>query len=150
MVAQVRENFADLDTALAIFSEAERRTHQITCPALRSEVSSRHGLPVVFGQHRLWVKCIDLRKTAVEEQKNDVLRPGGKLGRLGCERVLERRGRSGLQQGTAEQVCQSHDAEPTAQLAQRLASRHSGNDARWNDLHLHLSAPTIGIISSQK
>src|SRR5690242_134788 len=149
MAAQVREDFADLDATLAVFSEAERRTHQVAGLPLCSEVSSRHGLAVVFGQHWLWVKCIDLREAAVQEQKNDVLRPGREMEVLACKRVLKRSGRSGAQQGSAEQVRQSDDAEPAAQLAQRLPPSHGGNDARWNDSHFHLSAPTIGI-SSQK
>src|SRR4051794_5540232 len=74
----LRENAAHLNAALPIFPEGERRFHQ---SATLHDMTGRFDnfVPAWFGsavkllQHRLGIERIYLRRSTVEEKKDDVL-----------------------------------------------------------------------------
>ena len=75
--ADVREELADLDAALAVRRELERRRHAGP-PRLRRWARSRSAcgpLAVVLRERRLGVERVDVRRPAVHEQEDDPLRP---------------------------------------------------------------------------
>jgi hypothetical protein len=49
--------------------------------------NSGERLPVVFGQHRLRIKRIDMADTASHEQRDDRFRPRCKVRQLRCDRL---------------------------------------------------------------
>ena len=124
-LGDVRKELADLDAALAVLLELERRREGRAGLALGA-AGCRVGsaLPAYFCQRRLGIERIDVRRAAVHEQVDDALGLGGKLRRLGQERVAARHGR-GLREG--RQVAQLREGEagqPHAAAGEEVAARH--------------------------
>jgi hypothetical protein len=85
--SHLRKYFAHFDSALAVLFETERRAQQISGLALGFQVGRRHRLAVVLGKQRLRIEGINLRRPAVEEEKDDMLGFGREVGRFGCQRT---------------------------------------------------------------
>src|SRR5216684_6841088 len=81
-LSHMREKFAYFDAALAVLLESKRRLHQPAGLSLMLRRFSRKGLPIKFVQHGLRIEAIHLRKPAIHEKKNDVLRLGLEMGIL--------------------------------------------------------------------
>ena len=82
--ADVREELADLEAALAVARELERRLHQRAGPALGGHGAAGKRLAVILRQHRLGIEAVHLRQPAVHEQEDDV---------LGARRMMQSAGR---------------------------------------------------------
>ncbi len=123
-LADMRKQFAELRPALPIFLEAERRLHQDAGLALGHDLFARHRLPVVLVEHRLRVERVDLRHSAVHEQKDDLL--GARLEVwLGDHWTAGRcRSSTGPEHGLIDQVGERRHAEAGAHRTQCLATRH--------------------------
>ena len=90
MLGRFCENLAHFHTALTIFGKFKRRCKCCTCLAFSGQfVVGGQGLAVVFGQHRLGVEGVHLRRPPVEINMNDVLRPGRKMRRPRCQRRVD-------------------------------------------------------------
>ena len=74
-LGDMREDLADLQAALAMLGELERRHHQAAGLALGLDAGGRRLLAVVLRQIRLGVEGVDLRRAAVHEEMDELLRP---------------------------------------------------------------------------
>ena len=84
--ATCENNFADLDAALPVFLELERRGKRRAGLAFRGQVLHRQRLAGILVQGRLGIEGIDVRRAAVGKNMNDSLGLARKLRRLGQER----------------------------------------------------------------
>jgi hypothetical protein len=73
---------ADLDPALAVPLEPERRAQGGACLALGAKGRAWKQLAVMFRQQWIGVKGAHLRRPAIHEQVDDLPRSRGKVGRL--------------------------------------------------------------------
>ncbi len=78
---------ADLQAAVPVSLEFKRRRHRRPRFALGFQILHRQRLAVVAREHRLGVEGIDVGGTAVEEEVNDALGAGRKVGAARRERV---------------------------------------------------------------
>ena len=85
-LADVREELADLDAALAVLLELERRRERRAGAPLGLQ-RDRQRLAGVLRERRLGVERVDVRRAAVHEQVDDALRLGGKRRLLRRERI---------------------------------------------------------------
>src|SRR5262249_10580025 len=90
VAAKLGKEIADLDAALSVFLEGEWRLEQRARFALGLSVARGCGLPVVLVEQRLGIERVDLRRTAVEEEEDDVLCLCGEMRRLRSQRVRSR------------------------------------------------------------
>ncbi len=81
------EDLADLDPALTILLEPERRRQRGPGLTLGRQVPQRERLAFILVQKRLGVKRIDLRRPTVEIDVDDVLGLGGEVRRPRCQRI---------------------------------------------------------------
>ena len=65
--AQLRKHLADLDARLPLLLKLERRRH-------RHSAHAGQRLPVVFGQLRFRVKCVDVRRRSLRKNVDHMLR----------------------------------------------------------------------------
>src|SRR5688572_17358587 len=72
---ELRNQLTDLDAALAMFLEFERRREEAARRSLRTDVHGARPLTRVFRQARLGIEHVQLRWTSRHEQADDVLRP---------------------------------------------------------------------------
>ena len=134
--ADVREQLRDLDSALAVLLELERTLHQrpgITLadpnPALATQ-----RLAMVFRQHRLRVKGVDVADSAAHEQRDDGLGSWFEMTIPGSQRRLNVTGAfasgyasiriSGQQAFLRHHRGQRDPADAFARLEQKIAARH--------------------------
>jgi hypothetical protein len=85
-----RKYFTHFNATSAVFAEGERRLHQIPYFAVVSVGfwrSSRHPLPVVFGERWLGVEGIHLRPAPIQEEKDDILGLGTEVWFLRIKRT---------------------------------------------------------------
>jgi hypothetical protein len=75
--SHVGEQVADRDAALSAWLEWKRRCQQLLRFSL--SVSAWHQLPVVLGERRLGIEGVHMGGSAVQEQEDDVLGPGGEM-----------------------------------------------------------------------
>ena len=59
---------------------------QVAGLALRLQIAGGHRLAVILGQHRLRIERVHLRRSAIQEQKDDVLGLRREVRRFGRER----------------------------------------------------------------
>src|SRR5687767_3928649 len=71
--SQVRKNIAHLNSALAILLKTERRLHQIAGTTFCLRIPSRRWFAVILVEHWLWIKGVNVRRPAGQEQVNDML-----------------------------------------------------------------------------
>src|SRR5262249_39316218 len=80
---RVRKQAADFQAALAVFCKRKWRPHEMpNRPAIGADnwnVLALIGLAMMLGESRLGIKCIDMARSAVHEQKDSMLRLGRKL-----------------------------------------------------------------------
>src|SRR5258707_8015153 len=107
----MREQIAYFDAAVSVLPEGERRSHKLLRFALL--LASRHDFPVVFRQRRLGVEGVDMRRTTVQKQKDDVLGFGREVRRA----RLHRSGGFGF---FGQQGGKSEHAETISGVAQKL------------------------------
>ncbi len=84
------KNLADRDTAFTLRPKLKRRLHQGARLALSPQVAARIRLTVVLLQSRLVVETVDMRRRAIQEQVDDVLRLRREVGRLRRQRARRR------------------------------------------------------------
>src|SRR5262249_20582512 len=75
--ADLREQFAHLHAAFAVLLEGELRAHQRAGLPLSLNGRARQRLAVIPVEHRLGIEAIHLRKSAVHEKEDDMLRARG-------------------------------------------------------------------------
>src|SRR5262249_57289343 len=126
MCRSLREQFADLDAAPAVLLELEWGGEGGPGRAFGREVAGGELLAVVFLQLRLRVEGVDLARTAVEIDVDDVPGLGRKVRLPGRERVDRRRGEEA---GVGEDPRQSEHAEPGAGAGEPFATRERGHVA---------------------
>ncbi len=120
MFAEVGKQLADFHAALAVLLEFERRGKGRSRLAFGAQVFVRQGFSRKPCQGGLGVEGVDMRRPAIQEDMNDVLGLGGKMRRLGGQRILELR-RGGLR--FTKQGSESQHAHPQAGLDQHFATR---------------------------
>ena len=86
VLGDVRKQFAHLDAALAVLLELERRLKRRAGVALGLQIVHRQRLAVQFGQRRLRIERIHVRRSAIREDVNDALGLGRKVRRFRSER----------------------------------------------------------------
>ncbi len=123
VLPQVREQLADLDAALTILLELERGSEGGSRLPLGPQVFVGQLLAVVAGQNRLGVERVDVRRTAVQEDVNDVLGTGRELWRFGSQRILELH-RAGRRR--PHQRRQAEDSHSQARLHEHFSTRAKG------------------------
>ena len=125
-LADIGEDLADLDAALAVLLEFERRAEGRAGLALGPEILGRQFLARVRVEHRLGVEGVDLRRPTVHEQVDHPLRLRRQGGRLRRQRRAgsRRGGRSGERTGFGQQPAERHRAEAHAGSAEHLTSGH--------------------------
>ena len=143
-----REDLTDLDAAFAVLLEPERRGQAARGFPLRRQVSLGQHLAFVLLQERLGIEGVDLRRTTVQVDVNDVLGFRREMGRMGCQGVPDRRARGpsrGLSQqsSVAQQAHQAEHAHPRAGLAEGLAASQRGSVERIHSHHLGVSLQTL-------
>src|SRR5215468_9276897 len=72
--ADLREQLAHFHAAFTVLLEGELRAQQRAGLPLGLNCPARQRLAVILVEHRLGVEAIYLRKSAVHEKENDVLR----------------------------------------------------------------------------
>ncbi len=115
--AEVREELTDLQPALAVFAELERRAQEPGVLIVLFGEFRGNRLTVILGQHWLGIEGIDVGRSAVQEQKNDVLGLGREMGRLRAKR----RFRLSL---LFEQAGQAQHSKSASEGFERLATSH--------------------------
>ena len=130
------EQLADLDAALAVLRELERRAHGRAGLALGAQIAAGQRLAVILVQQRLGIERVDLRRPAVHEQVHDLLGLAGKVRRLGRQRsaappaVAARR--AAQQPVGGQHAGQAQHAEAHAAAGEHLAA---GERRRLCDRH---------------
>ncbi len=81
-LGNVREEVADLNPALAILAELERRRQSGAGFSFGGQIAAGKFFAGVLGEHRLGIEGIDVGWPTVEEDVNNMLGLGGKVGRL--------------------------------------------------------------------
>ena len=116
----VAKKLADLDAALTVLPEAERRLHGRAGLALGGELGG-HGLAVVPGQHRLRIEGVNVRRPAVCKQVDDALGPAQRrrLGREGIDAGDRQRRRSRGRVAEGGAIRWPHEPGISHQAAQR-------------------------------
>ena len=120
--ADVREELADLEAALAVALERERRLHQRAGLALGRDGAARQRLAVVLVEHRLRIEAVDLRQPAVHEQEDDVL---GARGMVQARRRRGRRPSARCASSAADSECDTRPAN--ASMPKPLPMRQSAS-----------------------
>ena len=122
-VAEVREELADLQAALALLLELERRRE-------RHAVQARQRLVGVLGEGRLGIPGVDVRRPAAGEDVDDMLGLGGEVHRVrGQARPLARPSRrrrrtpSGAQHALTEHRQQGHRPHAHARCRCNISRR---------------------------
>ena len=82
------EDFADLQAALSVLLELERRGERRTGFPLGRQVDRRR-LTRVLLERRFRIESVDVRRTAVQEEVDHPLHPAGKVGLLGADVVVD-------------------------------------------------------------
>ncbi len=80
-LGEIRESFVDFDTALAAFAEGERRGHEAGAFGLFVEFAVGL-LALVLGERGLGIEGVDMRRAAVEEEKDEAFGAWGKMGQV--------------------------------------------------------------------
>src|SRR4051794_21473391 len=81
------KDLTDLYPALTEPAKPKRRRHQIASGAVGLHGRPGERLSILAFQLSLRVECVHLRKAAVEEQKDDMLRAGGMVRLFARERT---------------------------------------------------------------
>ena len=119
----IREDFTDLDTALAELAELEWRRERGAGAALRLQ-RDWYRLSCEFGERGLRIEGIHMRCAAVHEQVQDAFGFGRQRRRLGSERIHSSAELRRLKPAAAMQSrTQGHHAHSHAAARQHFASR---------------------------
>ena len=132
-IANSREDLRDRDSALAATPKFEGRPHQGARSPVGPDLGAGKRLAVVAFQRRFRVEGIDLGKTAVQEEKDDVPDPGREM------RIPKG---PGLVDGCFRQEAgHSHRTEPGSHKRQHFTSVHVGSlPIRW---YRNLPGPSV-------
>ena len=127
--ANVRENLADMRAAFAVLLKLKRRFEQVA-GRRRNDAgqSKRQRLTMIAFEQRFVIERIDLRRTAVHEQENDLFRPRRVMRRSGGEAI-------GGRTFVTQQRCQRQATEPRTGCAQHLAAVHWSGDVVTESRH---------------
>ena len=113
------EDVADLDAALAVLVEFERRGEGGAGLALGRECAAGQQLAGIFVEHRFGIERVDVRRAAVHEDVDDALGFGGEVGRVRAERIGRGGGRF---LGAHDQVAECERAEAHAAAVEQFAA----------------------------
>ena len=113
--SEVGQQFADLNSTLAVALELERRRQQSSGHALSAQVGRLRPLAGVGQQRGLRIEHVHVRRAASHEQENDLLRTRGE--------VRANRARGCRAKLLLEHCRQSDGSETTAQGTDELAPR---------------------------
>ena len=120
----MRPQLAEVETALAVLLELERRLHQHAGAALGLDLLARQRLAVVLVEHRLGIEAVDLRHATVHEQKDDLPGPGREVGAAAGDGAAGARMQSaGLEQRLLDHVGKGQHAEAGSHSTQSFTSR---------------------------
>ena len=72
----VRKYLTYFEPGLAMALELPRGTHECPTRPVRTNLRPGHWLAIILRERRLRVEGVHLRHSAVQEQKDDVFRPG--------------------------------------------------------------------------
>lgn len=86
-----RENLAHFRARLPGLIEFESCGQAVAGFPFGGQMACGHRFACMLRQHGLGVKCIDLRRTAVHEQVDDVFGFGREMRRLGCQSIASNR-----------------------------------------------------------
>ena len=122
-LAEMREQLTDLDAALAVLFERERRLHERAGLALRGHRTAGERLPVVLREHGLGIERIDLREAAIHEEEDDALGPRGMIEGAGREFAGLIEDATRLRDRFVHQAREGEHPETAAHPAQRVTPR---------------------------
>jgi hypothetical protein len=117
-IAHSREDLRDRDSALAAAAKSKGRSHQGARGPVGPDLGAGERFAVVASQRRFGVEGVDLGKTAIEEEKDDVLGPGREMRIPKGQRLV-----SGC---FRQQAGHSHRTEPGPHERQHFTSVHFG------------------------
>src|SRR5438105_262572 len=72
-LADPGKDLTHFKSTLTVLLEAVRRAHQVAGRAICYYLWSGHRLTMVLGKHWLRIETVQVRKPAIEEQKNHIL-----------------------------------------------------------------------------
>ena len=110
---RVTENIADFNSALPILVELERRCEGGAGLAFRRKRTAGKRLTGVFGERRLRVERVDVRRAPVHEQMDDVFGAGCEMRRLGSSGLVD----------AADAVCAWRIKSPNAKAPNPMPQR---------------------------
>ncbi len=119
--AQVRPQFAQIHSALAVLFEREGRFHQLAGTTLGFDIAAGQGMAVVFFERGLGIEAIHRRATPVHEQKDDAFDALRVVQMPGHDAAIGRRN-SGARQRPSQHSRERHHAESIADAAESLAA----------------------------
>jgi hypothetical protein len=90
----MREKVTDFNAAFSIFLEGKGRPESGPGFAFGRQIRLGERLAMKLVEHRLGIEGIDVRRAAIHEEMDDALRLGGKMRRLGRERMHRNAGAS--------------------------------------------------------
>src|SRR5262249_20054526 len=121
--ADLREQFAHLHAAFAVLLEGELRAHQRAGLPLSLNGPARQRLAVILVEHRLGIEAIHLRKSAVHEKEDDMLRARGMVNTaLGPLGGLSGNSRLRARQRFSHHTRKGHHPEPAPNPAKRFTT----------------------------
>ena len=132
------ENLAHRDAAFALLNELERRWKSGAGATLRLHVE-RDGLAGVFGEHRLRVERIYLRRAAIHEEVNHALCFGGKLGRMRQQGRSSGRGRAEL----LKRAPRASEPKPMPECFRSCRRLNPSPNRDWMEVAVRLDIPLI-------
>ncbi len=121
--ADVREQLAHFDAALAVLLERERRLQQRAGLALGRHRAARQRLAMVLVEHRLRIEAVDLRQSAVHVEEDHALGARGMVELARPSPASCAVGEAGRRERLAHQAGKREHAEAVADLAERVAAR---------------------------
>ena len=127
---ELREDVADLEAALAMPGKAERgRQRRAGLPFGRK--ADRRGLVGIFGERRLRVEGVDLRRAAIQKEMDHALRTRGEVGGLHRQRLEERiPGRPSLAACLPEDTGEPEQTDSQATAGEEIATR----EREWREM----------------
>ena len=122
MLGELRENLAHFDAAPAVPAELERRR-------VADAVRARDRLAIILRERRLGIPGINVRRRALRENVNDVLRLRREMRLLRRQRIhvhrqSSLRGDRARQQAVPQQRGEPQRAEAHAEAVEELPARH--------------------------
>ena len=130
MVSKIRKQLAHHDTAVTMSGKLEGRRH-VTCGTVLAGNVLAWCLALMLGKRRFGIESVDMRRSAIHEQKNDAFGPS---------RVMQT---VGDRQSVARPQIPRSTAAPTA--IRRRRNRHHCGEASVDGMKVPASQSTMNI-----